>query len=117
MREFYGWTLGVVVLMLLTLNACNDGVEISPDAPQTDITGNPTACILIAEDFHWENNGSRSSLAIDGGYARFSWTPGDRVGILPDAGAQVYFEIPQSTEGNEPTTDDNTIVDTTIITE
>lgn len=106
MREFYGWTLGVVVLMLLTLNACNDGVEISPDAPQTDITGNPTACILIAEDFHWENNGSRSSLAIDGGYAKFSWTPGDRVGILPDAGAQVYFEIPQSTEGNEPTTDE-----------
>lgn len=106
MKDFYGWTLGVVALMLLTLSACNDEVETSSDAPQTNTAENQTACVLIAEDFLWEDNGSRSSLAIDGGAAKFSWTPGDRVGILPDAGAQVYFEIPQSAEGNEPTTDE-----------
>lgn len=106
MKNLYGWILGVTALVLFSLSACNDETEISPDKTQTNITENPAACILIAEDFHWENNRSRSSLTIDGGYAKFSWTPGDRVGILPDTGAQVYFEIPQSVEGNEPTTDE-----------
>lgn len=106
MKKFYGWTLGVVALMLLTLNACNDEVETSPDAPQTNTAENLTACVLIAEDFLWEDNGSRSSLTIDGGAAKFSWTSGDRVGILPDMGAQVYFEIPQPDANNEPATDE-----------
>lgn len=106
MKDLHGWILGMATLMLLALNACSNESEMSFDSPQTNVAGNPSECVLIAEDFRWENNASRSSLTIDGGTAKFSWTPGDHVGILPDVGAQVYFEIPQPAEGNEPTTDE-----------
>ena len=106
MKDLHGWILGMATLMLLTLNACNNEAEMFFDALQTNIAENPSECVLIAEDFRWENNASRSSLTIDGGTAKFCWTPGDRVGILPDVGAQVYFEIPQPGEGNEPATDE-----------
>ena len=106
MKQLYGWILGATVWMLLALSACNSETLLSPDESQTDITENSSTCVLIAKDFQWEGDASRSSLTVDGGVAKFSWTPGDRVGILPDAGAQVFFEIPQSEEGDEPLTDE-----------
>ena len=106
MKQLHGWTLGATVWMLLALSACSNETLLSPDEPQMNLTENASECVLIAKDFQWEGNESRSSLSVDGGVAKFSWTPGDRVGILPDAGAQVFFEIPQPEEGDEPLTDE-----------
>ena len=106
MKRLHGYKCGIVALMLLTLGACSDEANLSPDAPQMNQTENASECVLVAKDFQWEGDASRSSLTVDGGVAKFSWTPSDRVGILPDAGAQVFFEIPQPEEGDEPLTDE-----------
>lgn len=106
MKLLHGCKLGIAALMLLTLGACSDETNLSPDASQMNQAENPSACVFMAKDFQWEGSESRSSLTVDGGIAKFSWTPGDRVGILPDVGAQVFFEIPQPTEGDEPLTDE-----------
>jgi len=106
MKLLHGCKLSIAALMLLTLGACSDETNLSSDASQINQAENSSTCVLMAKDFQWESSKSRSSLTVDGGIAKFSWTPGDRVGILPDVGAQVFFEIPQPTEGDEPLTDE-----------
>lgn len=98
MKQLYRWIQGIAILITLILNACNN-----EEASLSNITDNSSTCILTAKDFRWDNESSRSALTVENGAAKFSWTPGDRVGILPDTGAQVYFEIPQSTNNNELT--------------
>lgn len=104
MKKLHELTLGAA-FTLLALSAC-DNEALLPDAPQMNEPDNPNACVLVAKDFHWEGNESRTALTIDGNVAKFSWTTGDKVGILPDEGAQVYFTIPEAkalAEGDELT--------------
>ena len=101
MKKLHELTLGAA-FALLALSAC-DNEALLPDAPQTNEPDNPDACVLAAKDFRWEGNESRTTLTIEEKVAKFSWTPGDQVGILPDAGAQVYFTIPEPEEGVELT--------------
>ena len=102
MKKLHELTLGAA-MTLFALTACNNEA-ILPDAPQVNEPDNPNACVLLGDDFRWEGNESRTALTIEGNVAKFSWTPGDLVGILPDAGAQVYFTIP---EPEEEVTDEN----------
>ena len=102
MKKLHELTLGAA-FALFALSACTNEAELLPDAPQTNESDNPDACVLAAKDFRWEGNESRTALTIEENVAKFSWTPGDQVGILPDAGAQVYFTIPEPEEGVELT--------------
>ena len=102
MKKLHELTLGAA-FALLALSACTNEAELLPDAPQTNEPDNPNACVLSAKDFRWEGNESRTALTIEDKVAKFSWTPGDQVGILPDAGAQVYFTIPEPEVGVELT--------------
>lgn len=101
MKKLHELTLGAA-FALLALSAC-DNEALLPDAPQTNEPDNLDTCVLAAKDFRWEGNESRTTLTIEEKVAKFSWTPGDQVGILPDAGAQVYFTIPEPEEGVELT--------------
>ena len=102
MKKLHELTLGAA-MTLFALTACNNEA-ILPDAPQVNESDNPNACVLLGDDFRWEGNESRTALTIEDNVAKFSWTPGDLVGILPDKGAQVYFTIP---EPEEEVTDEN----------
>ena len=101
MKKLHELTLGVA-MTLFALTACNNEA-ILPNAPQVNEPDTPNACVLLGDDFRWEGNESRTALNVEDNVAKFSWTPGDLVGILPDAGAQVYFTIPQPKEGEEVT--------------
>lgn len=104
MKKLHELTLGAA-FTLLALSAC-DNEALLPDAPQMNEPDNPNACVLAAKDFRWEGNESRTALTIEDKVAKFSWTTGDKVGILPDEAAQVYFTIPEAealAEGDELT--------------
>lgn len=106
---------------LLGLTACNEEAALTqPAEPQNPpVADNSGNVYITGDDFTWELGGgsegggegdassvgavTRSQLIVDGNTAKFTWTPGDRVGILPDQGAQVWFEIPTPEEGEEPT--------------
>ena len=102
MKKLHELTLGAA-FTLLALSACTNEAELLPDAPQVNEPDNPNACVFAAKDFRWEGNESRTALTIEDNVAKFSWTAGDKVGILPDEGAQVYFSIPEPEEGVELT--------------
>lgn len=105
MKKLHELTLGAAIA-LLALSACTNETDLLLDVPQMSEPGNPNECILAADDFRWEGNQTRTALAIEGDVAKFSWASGDRIGILPDEGAQVYFTIPESetlAEGDELT--------------
>lgn len=82
-------------LSLLALSACKDDLQTLTDVSQPNFPNDPTACVLMADDFSWEGADTRTSLTVEDNVALFSWTTGDLVGILPDEGAQVYFAIPE----------------------
>ena len=103
---------------LLGLTACNEEAALTqPAEPQNPpVADNSGNVYITGDDFTWELGGegdeggassigavTRTQLTVDGNVAKFTWTPGDRVGILPDQGAQVWFEIPAPEEGEEPT--------------
>lgn len=99
MKRLHGLLKLGAMLSLFAVAACeNEFVE--PQPSQNNNTGN---VYMDADDFCWDGVETRSALNIDGGIAKFSWTPGDLVGILPDKGAQVYFEIPEHADGVEQT--------------
>ena len=100
MKKLHEWALGAV-MMLLALVSCQNEEFVS-DAPQETVPENSSACILSAKDFRWQEAESRSSLTVgENDFTSFSWTVGDKVGILPNQGAQVFFEIPEPEEGEE----------------
>ena len=118
MRKNMNYLASMAVTALLALTACNEEAALTqPAEPQNPpVADNSGNVYITGDDFTWELGGgegegdassvgavTRSQLIVDGNTARFAWTPGDRVGILPDQGAQVWFEIPTPEEGEEPT--------------
>lgn len=110
----------MAVTALLALTACNEEAALTqPAEPQNPpVADNSGNVYITGDDFTWELGGgddggegdassvgavTRSQLIVEDNVARFAWTPGDRVGILPDQGAQVWFEIPTPAEGEDPT--------------
>lgn len=109
----------MAVTALLALTACNEEAALTqPAEPQNPpVADNSGNVYITGDDFTWELGGgegegdeggassigavTRSQLIVEDNVAKFSWTPGDLVGILPDQGAQVYFEIPAPAEGEE----------------
>ena len=120
MRKRMNYLAVMAAAALLALTACNEEAALTLTAepqnpPVADNSGN---VYITGDDFTWELGGgsegdeggassihavTRTQLTVEDNVARFAWTPGDRVGILPDAGAQVWFEIPTPEEGEEPT--------------
>ena len=120
MRKNMNYLAVMAAVMLLGLTACNEEAALmQPAEPQNPpVADNSGNVYITGDDFTWELGGgsegdeggassigavTRSQLIVDGNTARFAWTPGDSVGILPDQGAQVWFEIPTPEEGEEPT--------------
>ncbi|MBP3589371.1 MAG: fimbrillin family protein, partial [Muribaculaceae bacterium] len=120
MRKRMNYLAVMAAAALLALTACNEEAALTlPAEPQNPpVADNSGNVYITGDDFTWELGGgsegdeggassihavTRSQLIVDGNTARFAWTPGDRVGILPDQGAQVWFEIPTPEEGEEPT--------------
>ena len=101
MKRLNGWSLGAAI-MLFALASCTNEALL-PEAPQVDEPNDPNACQLVGDNFLWEGDETRTSLTIEDNMAKFCWTAGDRVGILPDEGAQVFFTIPEPDEGGEMT--------------
>ena len=101
MKRLNGWSLGAAI-MLFALASCTNEALL-PEAPQVDEPNDPNACQLVGDNFLWEGEETRTSLTIEDNMAKFCWTAGDRVGILPDVGAQVFFTIPEPDEGGEMT--------------
>ena len=101
MKRLNGWSLGAAI-MLFALASCTNEALL-PEAPQVDEPNDPNACQLVGDNFLWEGEETRTSLTIEDNMAKFTWTAGDRVGILPDEGAQVFFTIPEPDEGGEMT--------------
>ena len=101
MKKLNEWTIGLIV-MLLAFTAC-DNEELDSNNQQGDDLEKIGDVYIIGKDFSWEENDSRTSLNIEGDIAKFSWTPGDLVGIVPNEGAQVCFTIPEPEEGEELT--------------
>lgn len=120
MRKRMTHLASMAVTALLALTTCNEEAALTlPAEPQNPpVADNSGNVYITGDDFTWELGGgsegdeggassihavTRTQLTVDGNVAKFTWTPGDRVGILPDAGAQVWFEIPTPEEGEEPT--------------
>ena len=115
MKKRMNHLAGMAAAMLLSLTACNEETALTlPAEPQNPpVADNSGNVYITGDDFTWElgDEGGASSihavtrtqLTVEGNVAKFTWTPGDRVGILPDAGAQVWFEIPAPEEGETPT--------------
>lgn len=119
MKKRMNHLAGMAAAMLLSLTACNEETALTlPAEPQNPpVADNSGNVYITGDDFTWELGGdggdeggassihavTRTQLTVEGNVAKFTWTPGDRVGILPDAGAQVWFEIPAPEEGETPT--------------
>ena len=118
MRKNMNYLASMAVTALLALTACNEEAALTlPAEPQNPpVADNSGNVYITGDDFTWELGGegdegdassihavTRSQLIVEDNVAKFTWTPGDRVGILPDQGAQVWFEIPTPEEGEEPT--------------
>lgn len=99
MKRLYGLLKLGAIFSLFVVTACENELMVSQPS-QNDNTDN---VYMDADDFCWDGVETRSALNIDGGLAKFSWMFGDLVGILPDKGAQVYFEIPEQADGVEQT--------------
>ena len=101
MKKLHELTIGLIVA-LLALTAC-ESETLDSNKQQVDDSDTSGNVYIIGKDFSWEENDSRTSLKVEDGLAKFGWTPGDRVGILPDEGAQVFFAIPEPKEGEQLT--------------
>ena len=100
MKNLHGLKL-FVAFALLGMAACQNDTLL-PEVPQSGQADKSGNVYITADDFRCEDEMStRSSLTVENGYVYFNWTVGDLVGILPNQGAQVYFEIPEPEEGEE----------------
>lgn len=117
MRKRITHLASMAVTALLALTACNEEAALTqPAEPQNPpVADNSGNVYITGDDFTWELGGgegdeggassigavTRTQLTVEDNVAKFAWTPGDSVGILPDKGAQVYFEIPTPAEDEE----------------
>ena len=98
MKNLYLYLWGAIVAMF-TLNACTDeaNLPVSEENPQEE----SSLCTFTIPEVpvHGIDGSSRTAISIENDKLKFEWTVGDRIGILPDEGSQVYFTIDAQTAG------------------
>ena len=98
MKNLYLYLWGAIVAMF-TLNACTDEAHlpVSEENPQEE----SSLCTFTIPEVpvHGIDGSSRTAISIENDKLKFEWAVGDRIGILPDEGSQVYFTIDAQTAG------------------
>ena len=98
MKNLYLYLWGAIVAMF-TLNACTDeaNLPVSKENPQEE----SSLCTFTIPEVpvHGIDGSSRTAISIENDKLKFEWAVGDRIGILPDEGSQVYFTIDAQTAG------------------
>ena len=98
MKRLHSYIWGAIVAML-TLNACTDeaNLPVSEENPQEE----SSLCTFTIPEVpvHGIDGSSRTAISIENDKLKFVWAEGDRIGILPDEGSQVYFTIDAQTAG------------------
>lgn len=98
MKRLHSYILGATVAMF-TLNACTDEANLpgSEENPQEE----SSLCTFTIPEVpvHGIDGSSRTAISIADNKLKFVWAEGDRIGILPDKGSQVYFTIDAQTAG------------------
>ena len=92
MKNLYLYLWGAIVAMF-TLSACTDeaNLPVSEENPQEE----SSLCTFTIPEVpvHGIDGSSRTAISIVDNKLKFVWAEGDRIGILPDEGSQVYFTI------------------------
>ena len=98
MKNLYLYLWGAIVAMF-TLNACTDeaNLPVSEENPQEE----SSLCTFTIPEVpvHGIGEESRTAISIENDKLKFVWAAGDRIGILPDEGSQVYFTIDAQAAG------------------
>ena len=98
MKNLYLYLWGAIVAMF-TLNACTDeaNLPVSEENPQEE----SSLCTFTIPEVpvHGIDGSSRTAISIENDKLKFVWVEGDRIGILPDEGSQVYFTIDAQAAG------------------
>ena len=98
MKNLYLYLWGAIVAMF-TLSACTDeaNLPVSEENPQEE----SSLCTFTIPEVpvHGIDGSSRTAISIENDKLKFEWAVGDRIGILPDEGSQVYFTIDAQTAG------------------
>ena len=92
-NKFLSTLMGGAAFAMLTLNACTN--DILETADESKPVGDSKEVMFIANNFVADGGAESRTLITDG---KFAWTEGDTIGILPDKGSQVYFEIDNISE-------------------
>ena len=92
-NKFLSTLMGGAAFAMLTLNACTN--DILETADESKPVGDSKEVMFIANNFVGDGGAESRTLITDG---KFAWTEGDTIGILPDKGSQVYFEIDNISE-------------------
>ena len=92
-KNFLSTLMGGAAFAMLTLNACTN--DILETADESKPVGDSKEVMFIANNFVGDGSAESRTLITDG---KFAWTEGDTIGILPDKGSQVYFEIDNISE-------------------
>jgi len=98
MKNLYLYLWGAIVAMF-TLSACTDeaNLPVSEENPQEE----SSLCTFTIPEVpvHGIGGSSRTAISIVDNKLKFVWDVGDRIGILPDEGSQVYFTIDAQAAG------------------
>lgn len=98
MNKLFFKLLGAFLVML-TLYACTSEADFlaSGDSQQ----GSSSLCTFTIPEVpvHEMNGCSRTAISIEDNALKFVWAVGDRIGILPTRGSQVYFTIDDEKAG------------------
>lgn len=105
MKNLYLNLMGVIVA-ILAFSACTHEAEVL--TPNENPQEESSLCTFTIPEVpvHGMEGSSRTAISIEENQLKFVWAVGDRIGILPDDGAQVYFSIDEETAGGTHATFD-----------
>ena len=99
MKNLYLYLWGAIVAML-TLNACTDEAHLPVSEENSQEESSLCTFTIPEVPVHGIDGSSRTAISIENDKLKFEWAVGDRIGILPDEGSQVYFTIDAQTAGS-----------------
>ena len=98
MKNLYLYLWGAIVAMF-TLNACTDEAHLPVSEENSQEESSLCTFTIPEVPVHGIDGSSRTAISIENDKLKFEWAVGDRIGILPDEGSQVYFTIDAQTAG------------------
>ena len=99
MKNLYLYLWGAIVAMF-TLNACTDEAHLPVSEENSQEESSLCTFTIPEVPVHGIDGSSRTAISIENDKLKFEWAVGDRIGILPDEGSQVYFTIDAQTAGS-----------------